>query len=128
VDYSLVLRQDLTELFFNNMCTCQTLRGEDVKDVVRERSESVPVEREVSEPLHEVGYAATLTAETAPLSLAKVKIYVTSSIYGNRSYESTVWWGPVNGTSAGKRRNLYPGSLHSLFVPNNHSSTFTAAS
>jgi len=41
---------------------------------------------------------------------------VTSSIYGNRSYESTVRWGPVNGTSAGKRRNLYPGSLHSLFV------------
>jgi len=42
--------------------------------------------------------------------------FFTSSIYGNRSYESTVRWGPVNGTSAGKRRNLYPGSLHSLFV------------
>jgi len=39
-----------------------------------ERSESVPAERKVSEPLHDVGYAATLTAETAPLSLAKVKI------------------------------------------------------
>jgi len=87
-DYSLVLRQNLTELVFDNMCTCQTLRGEDVKDVVRgcwvsiyglmmhaaERSESVPAERKVSEPLHDVGYAATLTAETPPLSLAKVKI------------------------------------------------------
>jgi len=36
---------------------------------------------------------------------------VTSSIYGNRSYESTVRWGPVNGTSAGKPRDLNSGSL-----------------
>jgi len=39
-----------------------------------ERSESVPAEQKISEPLHDVGYAATLTAETAPLSLAEVKI------------------------------------------------------
>ena len=44
---------------------------------------------------------------------------VTSSIYGNRSYESVVQWGLVNGTSAGKRRDLYLGSLHSLSVSDN---------
>jgi len=44
---------------------------------------------------------------------------ITSSIYGNRSYESVVRWGLVNGTSAGKRRDLYLGSLHSLSVSDN---------
>ena len=44
---------------------------------------------------------------------------VTSSIYGNRSYESVVRWGLVNGTSASKRRDLYLGSLHSLSVSDN---------
>jgi len=34
-----------------------------------------------------------------------------SSIYGNRSYENTVWWGSVNGTSASKPRDLNLGSL-----------------
>ena len=48
-----------------------------------------------------------------------ILVLITSSIYGNRSYESAVRWGPVNGTSAGKRRDLYLGSLHSLSVSDN---------
>ena len=90
-DCILVLRQDLTELVFDQVRTCQTLRREDVESMVEGcwvcifgvddaccGTQGVQYLRckKVSRPLHGVVYAVTLTAETAPLSLAKVKISV----------------------------------------------------
>jgi len=71
--------------------TCQTLRGEDVKDVVRGcwvyifgvddacyRKQGVQYLRRdrFSKRLHGVDYKEILTAETAPLSRARVKMSV----------------------------------------------------
>jgi len=81
----------LIKLVFDQVRTCQTLRGEDVESMVEGCWVSVfgvddascgmqGVQyltcKKVSRPLHGVGYAVTLTAETAPFSRAKVKISV----------------------------------------------------
>jgi len=87
----LVLRQDLTELVFDQVRTCQTLRGEDVKDVVRgcwvcifgvddaccgtQGVQYLSRDR-VSKLHHGIDYKEILTAEMAPFSRAKVKMSV----------------------------------------------------
>ena len=65
----------------------------------RNAASTVPAEREVSEPLHDVGYAAILTAETAPLSLAKVKIsFSIDAVVAFASHDTSA----VQGVAAGE--------------------------
>jgi len=90
-NYTLVLRQNLIKLAFDQVGTCQTLRGEDVKDVVRGcwvcifgvddaccGTQGVQYLRRdrFSKRVHDIDYKEILTAETAPFSRAKVKISV----------------------------------------------------
>jgi len=79
------------KLVFDNVCTCQTLHGEDVKDVVRgcwvcifgvddaccgtQGVQYLSRDR-ISKLLHGINYKEILTAETAPFSRAKVNISV----------------------------------------------------
>jgi len=81
----------LTELIFDKVRTCQTLRGEDIESMVEGCWVSIfsvddaccgtqgvqYLSRDrVSKLLHGIDYKEILAAETAPLSRAKVKISV----------------------------------------------------
>jgi len=81
----------LIKLAFDQVGTCQTLRGEDVKGVVRGcwvcifgvddaccGTQGIQHLRRdsVSKLLHGIDYKEILTAETAPFSRAKVKMSV----------------------------------------------------